>query len=77
MQIFILNFPRNILPCGSDSKETACNGRDPGSVPGLGRCLEKGMATHSSIFAWRIPRDKGAGQGRVHGVTKSQTRWSD
>ena len=77
MQIFILNFPRNILPCGSDSKETACNVRDPGSVPGLGRCLEKGMATHSSIFAWRIPKDRGACQGRVHGVTKSQTRWSD
>ena len=25
------------------------------SIPGLGRCLEKGMATHSSILAWRIP----------------------
>ena len=22
--------------------------------------LEKGMATHSSIFAWRIPMDRGA-----------------
>ena len=28
--------------------------RDAGSVPGLGRSLEEGMATHSSIFAWRI-----------------------
>ena len=37
MQIFILTFPRNILPCGSDSKETACNGTDPGSVSGMGR----------------------------------------
>ena len=24
-------------------------------IPGLGKSLEKGMATHSSIFAWRIP----------------------
>ena len=24
-------------------------------VPGCGKSLEKGMATHSSILAWRIP----------------------
>ena len=24
-------------------------------IPGLGRSLEKGMATHSTILAWRIP----------------------
>ena len=35
--------------------------------------LEEGMATHSSILAWRIPMDKGAWQATVHGVTKSQT----
>ena len=29
--------------------------RDSGSVPGLGRSLEEGMETHSSILAWRIP----------------------
>ena len=29
--------------------------RDTGSIPGLGRFLEKGMAMHSSILAWRIP----------------------
>ena len=29
--------------------------RDTGSIPGLGRSLEKEMATHSSILAWRIP----------------------
>ena len=28
---------------------------DPGPVPGSGRSLEKGMATHSSILSWRIP----------------------
>ena len=27
--------------------------RDSGSIPGLGRSLEEGMATHSSILAWR------------------------
>ena len=30
--------------------------------------LEEGMATHSSILAWRIPMDRGAWQSTVHGV---------
>ena len=34
--------------------------------------LEEGMATHSSILAWRIPLDRGAWRATVHGVTKSQ-----
>ena len=35
--------------------------------------LEKGMATHSSILAWRKKsRDRGAWQAIVHAVTKSQ-----
>ena len=32
--------------------------------------LEQGMATHSSILAWRIPMDKGAWQATVHGCKK-------
>ena len=39
--------------------------------------LEKGMATHSSIHAWRIPMDRGAWQATVHGVAKSQTQLRD
>ena len=35
--------------------------------------LEKGMATHSSILAWKIPMDRGAWWVTVNGVTKSQT----
>ena len=30
--------------------------------------LEEGMATHSSILAWRIPMDRGAQRAAVHGV---------
>ena len=33
--------------------------------------LEEGMATHSSLPAWRIPMDRGAGQATVHGVEES------
>ena len=39
--------------------------------------LEKGMATHSSILAWRIPMGRGAWWATVYGVTKSRTRLSD
>ena len=83
------------FPDSSTGKKSACNARDPGSIPGLRRSpregigyplqfswvslvaqmvknlpavreiwlrslgwedpLEEGMATHSSILAWRIP----------------------
>ena len=29
--------------------------RDTSSIPGSGKPLEEGMATHSSTLAWRIP----------------------
>ena len=40
----------------SDGIQSACNAGDPW-VQSLGQedPLEKGMATHSSILAWRIP----------------------
>ena len=34
--------------------------------------LEKEMATHSSILAWRIPMDRGAWWATVHGVAKNR-----
>ena len=37
---------------------------------GLEDPLEQGMATHSSILAWRIPMDKGAWQAAIHGGHK-------
>ena len=35
--------------------------REAGLIPGSGRSLEKGMATHSSILVWRIPWTKEPG----------------
>ena len=32
--------------------------------------LQEGMATHSSILAWRIPMDRGAWRATVHGVAE-------
>ena len=39
--------------------------------------LEKGMATHASILAWKIPWTKEPCRATVHGVIKSQTRLND
>ena len=36
-------------------KESAYNAGDLSLIPGLEDPLEKGMATNSSILAWRIP----------------------
>ena len=44
---------------------------------GWENALEEGMATHSSILAWRIPMDRGAWRATVLGVTKSQTGLSN
>ena len=49
-------------------------------VPSLGweDLLEEGMATHSSILAWRIQYlFPGAWWATIHGVAKSRTRLSD
>ena len=59
----------------TSGKETTCQFRrhkrcrfDPrvGEDP-----LEEGMATHSSMFAWRIPMDEEARRATVHVVTES------
>ena len=38
-----------------DGKESACNAGDAGSILSQKDPLEKEIATHSSILAWRIP----------------------
>ena len=41
--------------------------------PGWEDLLGEGMATHSSVLAWRIPLDRGAWWAAIHGVAKSRT----
>ena len=72
---FNSQLPSPTLPPGLPwwlSKESACNVGDLGLIPGLGRPLKEGMATHSSILVWRIPMDRGAWWTTIHGVAKSQ-----
>ena len=54
----------------SDCKESACSAGT--QVQSLGRedPLEREMATHSSILAWKNPMDRGAWWAAVHGVAK-------
>ena len=66
--VFQLGFPGS-----SAGKESTCNAGDLGHE-GI---LEKGMATLSSIFPWRIPIDRGAWWATVHGFAKSWTQLSD
>ena len=65
------------FPGGSDGKGSACNTGDLGSILGWEDPLQKEMATHSSILAWRIVVDRGAWWTIVQGVAKSQTRLSN
>ena len=52
--ISLVLFPVLGFPGGSDSKESAHNAGDPDFLPGLEDPLEKGLAIHSSLLAWRI-----------------------
>ena len=77
------------FPGGSDGKESARNARDLGSIPGLVRSPGGGgMATHSTILAWRIPMDRWARRAVAHGIaterlsaaqkpTEEETSFSD
>ena len=38
--------------------------------------LEKGMATHSSVLAWRTHMDRGTWRAATHGVAESPTQLS-
>ena len=52
--------------------------RDEGSVPGLGRSPGGGgMATHSNILAWRIPRTEEPGELQSAGSHRVRHDWSD
>ena len=42
------------FPGGSDGKESACNARDPGWIPGLGKWPGKGNVNPLQ-YSWRIP----------------------
>ena len=58
------------LPCGSDSKESACNAGDPGSIPGSGRFPGEENGYPLQYSCLEDSMNGGTWQATVHGVTK-------
>ena len=69
--------PQSILPGGSDSKASAHNAGDLGSIPGLGRSPGEGNGNPLQYSCLENSIDGGAWWATVHGVTKSWTRLSN
>ena len=65
------------FPGGSALKYLPVNVGDTGLIPGSGRPLEKEMAAHSSIIAWKTPWTEEPGGVQSMGSQKSQTQVSD
>ena len=82
-QVFVVIGPianskgRGGFPGGSDGKESACNARDPDSIPGLGRSPGEGNGNPLQYFCLENSMDRGIWWATVHGVTKSWTGLSD
>ena len=56
-------------------KNLPANAGDVGLIPGLGRPLGEGNATHSSTLAWEIPwTEEPSGLHTVHVVSKESDR---
>ena len=64
-----------VFPGGSDDKESACNVGDPVWPLGWEDPLEKQMAIHSSIFAYRIPWTEESGGLQSMGLQRVGHDW--
>ena len=58
------------FPGGSDSKESAYNAGDLGSIPGSGRSPGEGNGYPLQYSCLENPMDRGAWWAIVHGVTQ-------
>ena len=65
------------FPAGSDSKESACNVGDSGSIPGSERSPGEGNGYPLQYSCLENSMNRGAWQATVHGVSKSWTQPSD
>jgi len=60
-----------VFPGGSDSKESAYNAGDLGSIPGSGRSPGGGNGNPLQYSCLENTMDRGAWRATVHGVTES------
>ena len=70
------SFIHSAVVGGSDSKDSACNVGDLGSILGLGRCPGEGNGYSFQYSCLENLTDRGVSQAIAHGVIKSQTRLS-
>ena len=70
-------FVDKVISGGSDSKTSAYNAGDPGSIPGSGRSPGEGNGNPLQYSCLENPIDGGTWWAAVHAVAKSQTRLSD
>ena len=70
-------FKLRLFLCGSDGKESACSGGDPGLIPGSGRSPGGGHDNPLQYSCLENPMDRGAWWATVHGVSKSQAQLND
>ena len=63
------------FPGGSDGKESACNAGDLDLIPAFRRPPGEGMATHSSILAWRMPWTEEPGRLQAIGLQRVRYDW--
>ena len=64
------------FPGGSDNKKSACNVGDLGWSLGQEVPLEKGMVTHSSILAWKIPWTEELGKLESMRLQRVRHNWA-
>ena len=60
-----------VLPGGSESKESAYNAGDHGSISGLGKSFGEGHGNPLQCSCLENPMDRGAWGATVHGVAES------
>ena len=56
------------MPGGSDGKETACDARDLGLIPGLGKFPEEGNGNLLQHSCLKNSMDRGTWWATVHGI---------
>ncbi|CAI9154028.1 unnamed protein product [Rangifer tarandus platyrhynchus] len=65
------------FPGGSDGKESVCNAKDLGSIPGLGRSPGEENSNPLQYSCLETSTDRGTWRATVHRVAESWTRLSD
>ena len=61
LDLVLCNRASQVVLAGKNPPANAGDMREAGLIPGSGRSLEEGVATHSSILAWKIPRTEEPG----------------